>query len=524
MSLPRDVYIGPPDYPAPWTTDRPLEGLRDTDEARIVSLAPDVCQTPMGGSMVPVPYPITSVAGDDANYTETVRFTGQRAMVLRSHTTRVTGDEAGTGGGVVSGTVGDICEPIGHAAQVRAEGSPVIRHLDQFHMNNRNTVGEAVFVRSTATYIPPTDDDPLPGSLRMTGREDGIQFAFDASSPEGQRLLREYLSSGGTGNTTPRAAETPRVGNTGRFGEPPSSVDAPRVAAERVLTLLGLAEAGFELGDRAGRWYVGPDGVIARQIGEVVGRGQVRPFSPQGYVIGQHLGLPTPGDEAQIDYANGLLSLKAGRPIDFRTMTAEELERLIEAPWPDADTLRDISALLSILPNTVTINAEEVYNRDGCIIGQFEDIHSLCGGGAAHHIVPDMVYRLDTRPETAADRRSTEDRIPNAPTFNQGMSICLTNQQHGRGPTGIHGRLRHRLNTLGGSSRVPGTAPIGRILNASVAALIEVPDLSEECKLRAAAMATVQVSERTGITPPGRTQERLPLSGEALRVLSQGHY
>ena len=215
----RDHYVGEPDYPAPWTTSRPLEGLRDEAEARIVSLAPDVCLTPVGGSVVPIPYPITSVAGDDADYTQTVRFTGQRAMVLRSHTTRVTGDEAGTQKGVVSGTVGDICEPIGHAAQVRAEGSPVIRHLDRFYMNSRNTVGEAVFVRATGTFDPPVDDDPLPGSLRMTGWQEPVQLAFDGSSPEGQRLLQEFGQR--TQSDTETDAEpgrSPAVERRGTFG------------------------------------------------------------------------------------------------------------------------------------------------------------------------------------------------------------------------------------------------------------------------------------------------------------------
>lgn len=55
MSIPRDNYIGDPDYPAPWTTKKPREGLRDIDEARIVSLAPDVCLTPVGSSVVPIP-------------------------------------------------------------------------------------------------------------------------------------------------------------------------------------------------------------------------------------------------------------------------------------------------------------------------------------------------------------------------------------------------------------------------------------------------------------------------------------
>jgi hypothetical protein len=49
--IPKDDYIGEPGYPAPWTTTLPREGLRDTDEARIVCLAPDVCKSPS----VPIP-------------------------------------------------------------------------------------------------------------------------------------------------------------------------------------------------------------------------------------------------------------------------------------------------------------------------------------------------------------------------------------------------------------------------------------------------------------------------------------
>jgi hypothetical protein len=173
---PSEDYFGEPGYPRPWATSQPLEGLRETNAARIVSLSPDVCLTPMGGTMVPVPYPVVDYCDHAENYTGSVRFTGQRAMVLRSNTSHVHGDAPGTGKGVASGTVGGISEPIGHAAQVRAEGSPVIRHLDRFWMNNRNTVGEAIFVHDTATYPAPADDDPLPGSL-FRQQEQPVQLA-----------------------------------------------------------------------------------------------------------------------------------------------------------------------------------------------------------------------------------------------------------------------------------------------------------------------------------------------------------
>jgi Domain of unknown function (DUF4150) len=104
MSLPppTDNYIGEPQYPSPWTTKKPREGLRDTDAARIVSLAPDVCKSPG----CPVPYPVVGFCGHDENYTPSVNFTSQKAMVMRSNTTHAHGDEPGVGKGVKSGTVG----------------------------------------------------------------------------------------------------------------------------------------------------------------------------------------------------------------------------------------------------------------------------------------------------------------------------------------------------------------------------------------------------------------------------------
>ncbi|NSZ41200.1 DUF4150 domain-containing protein, partial [Agrobacterium tumefaciens] len=181
MSIPRDNYIGEPQYPGTWTTATPREGLRDIDEARIVSLAPDVCLTPVGSSVVPIPYPVVDFCGHDKNYTPSVRFTGKKAMVMRSCTTHVHGDAPGNRKGVKSGTVESICEPIGHADQVRAEGSHVIRHLDRFYMNSRNTQGEAIFVRSTQTYDPPKDDDPVRGSLRWQDGSDEGRVMSDAS-------------------------------------------------------------------------------------------------------------------------------------------------------------------------------------------------------------------------------------------------------------------------------------------------------------------------------------------------------
>jgi hypothetical protein len=116
-----------PPRPDPWATSAPLEAMRDCADARIICLAPSVNLTPMGNTQVPVPYMVTDLGSHPETYTTTVNFTGQKVLLARSHTQHCHGDEAGTGGGVKSGTHGGICEPIGHAPQVRAQGSPVVR-------------------------------------------------------------------------------------------------------------------------------------------------------------------------------------------------------------------------------------------------------------------------------------------------------------------------------------------------------------------------------------------------------------
>ncbi|MGO8609427.1 PAAR-like domain-containing protein, partial [Rhizobium johnstonii] len=54
--------------------------------------SPDVCLTPVGSSVVPIPYPIVDYCGHDMGYTPSVLFTGKKAMVMRSRTTHVHGD------------------------------------------------------------------------------------------------------------------------------------------------------------------------------------------------------------------------------------------------------------------------------------------------------------------------------------------------------------------------------------------------------------------------------------------------
>jgi len=122
----------------------------------VICCAPDVCRLANG---VPVPFPIVENLENSVRLAQRTCFNGQWAFTFRSHTTRVTGDEAGVGKGVKSGTTGAKAEPIDHAGHARIEGHWIIRVGDRFHMNDQNTFGKLI-------YVPA----PQAGRIRDDGR------------------------------------------------------------------------------------------------------------------------------------------------------------------------------------------------------------------------------------------------------------------------------------------------------------------------------------------------------------------
>lgn len=111
-------------------------GARKSSTFWAVTEEPDVCLTPMGPAMVPVPYMLyTSFEGSD-NCIANVRFNGKPAFVWdHSHAPRVTGDEPGTGGGVKSGV--NVGRTWAHekSGNVRAGGRRIVRKGDKCWMN-----------------------------------------------------------------------------------------------------------------------------------------------------------------------------------------------------------------------------------------------------------------------------------------------------------------------------------------------------------------------------------------------------
>lgn len=455
MSIPRDTYIGEPGYPAPWTTKRPREGLRDIDEARIVSLSPDVCLTPIGKAVVPIPYPIVDFCGHDDNYTPSVRFTGKKAMVMRSRTTHVHGDAPGTRKGIKSGTVESVCEPIGHADQVRAEGSHVIRHLDRFKMNSGNTVGEAQFVRSTQTYDPPVDDDPVPGSLRWTSGSDEGRVISDAS-PEPLIMGAQYAQAlpQTAPQTVPRpSAPIPRPitvtpnlppANDNFFRPPP----VPEAPLGKWLARLG----------RFGR-FAGPVAAFAAGMW------------PTSTAMPWHDEMP------QDDFEDALF--KRARELEQQGVDNDAI-----AEWFRGERLhhvqrkREEDRKPQAIPQseTVRITEREEY-RKKCQVDRYAKMKNICGqyGMQAHHIVPDWTLRTGARSRIS-------DRIPNMPSLNDGMAICVV------GNAAVNDTEHNRahaadgaIEELGASSDPKYTARLTDVKQASIRAMVRVrPDCVQQ--------------------------------------------
>ena len=151
------------------------EGGRKSDKFIVACITVDVCYTPMGSSTPPIAYQITSTFIDGSDVSSNVFFTGQESFLYnQSFITKVTGDEAGTSGGIKSGTNISRVDPKTASSTVFANKCQVVRHMDACWMNNGNTVGLVYFqdvssktiidetggVSSTETNLPITEMTP----------------------------------------------------------------------------------------------------------------------------------------------------------------------------------------------------------------------------------------------------------------------------------------------------------------------------------------------------------------------------
>lgn len=151
------------------------EATRKISEAILVCRTPDVCKTPMGTAMVPVPYQIIAKFETAAEAATTVNFTDEPAFHMGSYLPSVIGDEGGVGGGLKTGSHKGKCYPLTHSSSVRVQGQWLVRHDDLFEMNCSspgNTIGKVIYdkVVSKETLSTVLDAIPVVGTVKGAGQ------------------------------------------------------------------------------------------------------------------------------------------------------------------------------------------------------------------------------------------------------------------------------------------------------------------------------------------------------------------
>ncbi|TKC98280.1 PAAR-like domain-containing protein [Polyangium fumosum] len=133
------------------------EWARKCGEAMVVSIAPDVCLTPVGNAMVPVPYQIIGRL-ENAEGTDPKHLVcGKPAFTMGSRIPHVEGNEAGTGGGLISGVNRGYCRAVEHSSTFMSGDHWLVREGDLFAMNcagpdgPANTYGRLVITNEVAS-------------------------------------------------------------------------------------------------------------------------------------------------------------------------------------------------------------------------------------------------------------------------------------------------------------------------------------------------------------------------------------
>ena len=101
----------------------------------VLTTGPDVCLTPVGNAVVPIPYTNVARSADTSGGSESVAMDGNPIMLKGSVFSKSDGDEPGTCGGISSGVVGGKAKFVNYSSDVFVDGKPVCRRLDPMVSN-----------------------------------------------------------------------------------------------------------------------------------------------------------------------------------------------------------------------------------------------------------------------------------------------------------------------------------------------------------------------------------------------------
>lgn len=154
------------------------QGMSSTNSDAVAISASDICLTPVGPVMVPIPYVNTAKSGTLVDGTKTVQINGGSGAIEGSSYSKSCGDEPGSGRGLASGTIGGKAEFANWSFDVKVEGKGACRNMDAMTHNNKNAIGMNY---DSSAPAPPLDGEehPREGTFRFRVVEHLSWDAYD---------------------------------------------------------------------------------------------------------------------------------------------------------------------------------------------------------------------------------------------------------------------------------------------------------------------------------------------------------
>ena len=107
------------------TTFANSRGIAHKGSGGLSVVFPDVCKTPIGPAVVPIPYPNIGKSSDTSKGPKSVKTDGKMPMVKGAQYSTSTGDEPGTLKGIISSSTKGVCEYMMYSFDVKFEGKNV---------------------------------------------------------------------------------------------------------------------------------------------------------------------------------------------------------------------------------------------------------------------------------------------------------------------------------------------------------------------------------------------------------------
>ncbi|NUQ74538.1 MAG: DUF4150 domain-containing protein [Polyangiaceae bacterium] len=353
----------------------PERAVNKDAAAKVTSMAPDVCLTPMGSSMVPVPYTITSHFNVAENTAPKVNYGGLPAFTMASRLPRVEGDEQGTGGGIISKVNLGYCRPVEHSGTVKAHKQHVVRQGDLMHMNCNGPDGPAN-TYGRIEYIGVGDAGQV--SRETLHKEQRV--TFDQATGKTVVEERTITRDPETGAITETRQRTEIDPSTGEIRTESASLTQSADGARSYET----ASGHFDPANKSYQWETAEGNLPSSAFGEsgpIVGDGAIGAINGDGQLypvadIYEDPAAQLPNGDLGIDGSEGVLNegdLLSDPEYQAALGEAAAAQAEIDAinkelVWEGAKTAADVAGIFDPTPASDTIAAGMALS-DGDFVG-----------------------------------------------------------------------------------------------------------------------------------------------------------